>query len=231
MSRSSASSYPSSAATASWSSRPSRSRPRPVTTWTASRTSSSSSWARSTPPCGRSASQASASARSTVMSRRPPCDSLSSGSMRLGEVPLALVPGRHGLHELRQALAGVAAPVVRDGGPRGGDELGVAGERREVEQADGRGEVGGGDLPALGDGADAVVQAHPGVPDGVPDPVGQRGELLGREGALGVEEHEVVVAERAGVARGPGCPRPPGPRPRRGSHRSRTATPRRATRG
>ena len=62
--------------------------------------------------------------------------------------------------QLRQPLAGVAAPVVGDGGAGRGDELLVAGDRREVEQADGRGEVGGRDLAALGDGADAVVEAH-----------------------------------------------------------------------
>ena len=118
----------------------------------------------------------------------------------LGEVALALVAGDDGLDELWQALAGVAAPVVGHGGAGGGHELLVAGDRREVEQTHGCGEVGGRHLAALGDGADAVVQAHPGIPDGVPDAVGERGELLRGERALGVEQDEVVVAERPGVA-------------------------------
>jgi len=45
----------------------------------------------------------------------------------------------------------------------------------------------------------AVVQPDPRVPDGIPDAVGERGELLRRERPLGVEEDEVVVAERTGV--------------------------------
>src|SRR5690349_13709399 len=87
VSSSSASWYPSSAAAASWSSRASRSRPRPVTTWTASRTSRSFSYAASTAPWGRSASQAAARARRTVMSRRPPRASLRSGSRRCARSP------------------------------------------------------------------------------------------------------------------------------------------------
>ena len=118
----------------------------------------------------------------------------------LREVALALVARDDGLDELRQPLAGVAAPVVGDGGAGRGDELLVAGDRREVEQADGGGEVGGRDLAALRDGADAVVQPHPGIPDGVPDAVGERGELLRGQRALGVQQDEVVVAERPRVA-------------------------------
>ena len=84
---SSASSCPSRAATASWSSRPRRSRPRPVTTCTASRTSSSTRCASSTAPWGRSASQAAAMARRMVMSRSPPWASLSSGSSDCARSP------------------------------------------------------------------------------------------------------------------------------------------------
>jgi hypothetical protein len=44
-----------------------------------------------------------------------------------------------------------------------------------------------------------VVKTHPGIPDRVPDAVGERRQLLGGQRALGVQEDEVVVAEGAGV--------------------------------
>ncbi len=117
----------------------------------------------------------------------------------LGQVTLALVACAQRLDERGEPLAGVSSPVVGDGGPCRGDELEVAGDRREVEQPDRCGEVRSGDLAALVDGADAVVEADPGIPDGVPDAVGERGELLRGEGPLGVQQDEVVVAERTRV--------------------------------
>src|SRR5690606_38919710 len=73
----------------------------------------------------------------------------------LGEVSEAGVPGAHRLDEVGQAGAGGLAPVVVQAGPHGGTQFGVAGDVRQVEQADGRGQVTGGDITALAQGADA----------------------------------------------------------------------------
>ena len=73
----------------------------------------------------------------------------------LREVALALVARGDGLDELGQPLARVAAPVVGDGGAGGGDELLVAGERREVEQPD-----GGPVLSVRAVGPDLVLEAN-----------------------------------------------------------------------
>ena len=53
----------------------------------------------------------------------------------LGEVAVAVVARGQRLGELRQPLAGVGAPVVADRGAGRGDDLGVAGDAGEVEQA------------------------------------------------------------------------------------------------
>ena len=56
----------------------------------------------------------------------------------LAEVAVPVVAGAHGLDELRQPGAGPRAPVVGDGGADPRDELLVAGDEGEVEQADRR---------------------------------------------------------------------------------------------
>ena len=129
------------------------------------------------------------------MSRRPPRASLRSGS-RVGQVALAGVPLRDLLLQLRQPVAGVGAPVVGDGRPRAVDVLRVARDAGDVEQADRGRQVARGHGAALVDGADAVVQLYALVPDRVPEPVGQRGEVGGAEGAAVVQQDEVEVAER-----------------------------------
>ncbi len=80
--RSSASAYSSRVATSSTSVASSRSIVRPELRWRASRTSSSCSYGSLTPECGRSVSQVAASARSMIMSRKPPRASFRSGSSR-----------------------------------------------------------------------------------------------------------------------------------------------------
>ena len=85
-------------------------------------------------------------------------------------------------------------------GPRPDDERGVPGQRTKVQQPDGGGEVGGGDVAALRDRADGVVEAQAGVPERVPEPVGERGDPPPAPPV--VHEHEVEVAGGAGVAPG-----------------------------
>ena len=120
----------------------------------------------------------------------------------VSEVSLAGVPGQDALVQLRQPGPGVGPPVVCDGGPGRVDDLLVAGEEGDVQEADGSREVGAGDGPALVHGADAVVEPHPLVPDGIPEPVGQGVELGRAERSGLVEQDEVVVAERATVTAG-----------------------------
>ena len=107
------------------------------------------------------------------------------GLDEVGEVALAGVPLDDRLLHLAEPGARVGPPVVGDGGPGRVDDVGVPGHVGEVEQADRRRQVVGGDGPAVGDGADAVVEPHPGVPDRVPEPVGEGADLLPRRGRAG----------------------------------------------
>ena len=94
----------------------------------------------------------------------------------VGEVALSRVPLRDLLLQLRQPCTRVGAPVVGDGRLRRVDDVLLARDEGDVEQADGGRQVRPGHGPALVDGADAVVELHALVPDRVPEPVGQAGE-------------------------------------------------------
>ena len=124
------------------------------------------------------------------------------GLDEVGEVALPGVPLHDGLVHLAEPGAGVGPPVVRHRGAGRVDDVGVPGHVGQVEQAHSRREVLGGDRPAVGDGAHAVVEADPGVPDGVPELVGEGADLLAGEASRVVDEDEVVVAEGAAVAAG-----------------------------
>ena len=124
------------------------------------------------------------------------------GFEALRQLAVPGVPGLEALDQLRQPATGVRAPVVRDGRAGGGHHLGVPGDTLEVEQPHRCHQVARGDGAALVDGADRVVELHAGVPDGIPDPVGQSAQVVPAERAPVVQEHEVHVAERAGVAAG-----------------------------
>ena len=124
------------------------------------------------------------------------------GLDEVGQVALAGVALDHRLVHLAQPRAGVGPPVVGHGGPGRVDDVGVTGHVGQVEQPHGRGEVVGGDGPALGHGADTVVEPDPRVPDRVPELVGEGADLLARQASWVVDEHQVVVAERPAVATG-----------------------------
>ena len=122
--------------------------------------------------------------------------------MRWARSPWRAWRWTHRLVHLAEPGAGVGPPVVRHRGPGGVDDVGVTGDVRQVEQADRRREVLGRDGPAVGHGADAVVEPDPGVPDRVPELVGEGADLLARQPSRVVDEDEVVVAERSTVAAG-----------------------------
>jgi len=106
------------------------------------------------------------------------------------------------LDQLRQPTSSVRAPVVAHGRACGRDDLLVASHQLQIEQSDRRRQVPGSDGPALVDRPDAVVELCAAVPDGVPDAVGQRRDLLCRKGSAIVQQHQVEVAQRTGVAAG-----------------------------
>src|SRR6266545_936488 len=125
-SRASASSRPSSSAAPSCSWSRSRSVALPVTRCNASRASSSCSRARSTVPCGGSASQDAEIDRSTTASRSPPRASLRSGSSRKASSPYrsarcsqtARSSGRRRSAVARQSASSVERmPSVTDASP------------------------------------------------------------------------------------------------------------------
>ena len=136
------------------------------------------------------------------MSRSPPCASLRSGSRLCASSPcracralrLSTSCGSRRRAFARQSCETVErAAATTSGSPA---------THCEVEQADRGGQVARGDGAALVDGADRVVELHAGVPDGVPDPVGQSAQVVAAERAPVVQEHEVDVAERTGVTAG-----------------------------
>src|SRR5674536_188701 len=64
----------------------------------------------------------------------------------------------------------------------------------DVEQAEGGLEIGGRDRYRLADRAHRVVQPDAGVPDGVPQPVGQGPDVT----ATAIDQHQVEVAAGSG---------------------------------
>ncbi len=111
------------------------------------------------------------------------------------EAQLALPPGAFlaQFAQLGQAVRGLGAPVLVGGGAQGGGEVGVAGEVAGVEEAEVDLEVAAGGLAGLGGGAYGVVEGEALVPDGVPEAVGDGGDL-GRAGGAVVQEQDVEVA-------------------------------------
>ena len=119
---------------------------------------------------------------------------------QVGELAVALGALARGGEQLGQALAGGGAPVLVDRRTCLLRQGGVAGDGVQVEQSRGGREILRGDLTALRDGAHRVVELQPGVPDRVPEALRELRDLLRRVGATVVDEHEVEVGARAGVA-------------------------------
>ena len=76
----------------------------------------------------------------------------------------------------------------------------VARDGSDIEQTDGGGQVAAGDFSALPKRADTVIETHLGIPDRVPDPVGQRGQVPLWQRPSVVQQHQVEIAERPGIA-------------------------------
>ena len=104
----------------------------------------------------------------------------------------ALVPH---LAQLGQPAPGRGTPVGEHAGAQPAHQRGLAGHRPGVQQAEQDRQVGAGQPPGLVEGADAVVQPHPAVPDRVPDLVGERGHAR-QVVAVGVQQQQVEVAAR-----------------------------------
>ena len=101
----------------------------------ASRTSSSASRQRSRSACGTSTSQVATSALSTVASRRPPSDSLRSGTEACASSPVSRPRVADQLAQLGEPGAGVAPPLGEHGGAQPQRQVRVAGEVARVEHA------------------------------------------------------------------------------------------------
>ena len=97
------------------------------------------------------------------------------------------------LLQVGQPLAGAGPPLGQGALPQARRQVLVAGGVVHVEQSQRRAQVTGRDAQGLVDGPDAVVEADAGVPDRVPEPVGDRADV-GRPPV--VDEHEVEVAAR-----------------------------------
>ena len=96
------------------------------------------------------------------------------GLEQVGRVTEGGEPLVEGRQQLRQPLAGVAAPGVQQRRAGALDQLGVAGDHPQVEQADAGAQLAAGDLGALGRRAYRVVNPDPRVPQRIPERLGQR---------------------------------------------------------
>ena len=158
---------------------------------------------RSVSPCGRSASHAAVSARSTVMSRSPPAGLLEVRLEGLGQVAVTGVPLLDRLDQLRQPLAGVAAPVVGQGGPGRGHHLRVAGHPGQVEQADRGRQVAGRRRCGTGSTVRTLWSSRaPASQIGYQSRSASSVTSAVVEGAPVVQQDEVEVAERPGLTAG-----------------------------
>jgi len=117
----------------------------------------------------------------------------------LARAPRALARGGD---QLRETTAGGRAPVREDRGGRPVHEDGVPRERPDVEPAHRRREVGRGHLAGLAQRTDRVVEPDARVPQRVPEPLRDPGDLLRRVRAPVVDQDQVQVRARAEVAAG-----------------------------
>ncbi len=189
------SSRPMRAATASWSCCCSRSVALPVTVWTASRTSSSADLASSRPWCGQSATQEAATARITTRSRRPPRDSLRSGVVAKASSPLRSARSLQEASSAGNRSLGVGPPVGEHPAVQGAGQLRIAGDVAQVEQSQGGRQVLLGDLAGSAHRAHRVIESDPGIPDRVPEPLGQHLRVCRRR-LRRMQQHQVEVGKR-----------------------------------
>ena len=131
---------------------------------------------------------------------QPAAGLLEVGFDEVGEFAEALGARARSGEQVGEAVSRGAPPVRKDRGARLLHQGGVAADEAQVEQSRGGGEVAGRDLAALGEGADGVIELEPRVPDRIPEALGELGELLLLDGRAVVEEQEVEVARRPGVA-------------------------------
>ncbi|OIQ77912.1 hypothetical protein GALL_403940 [mine drainage metagenome] len=122
------------------------------------------------------------------------------GLDQVGELALAIRTLAGRAQELREAPTGRTAPVGEQRGARPVDHGHVTGDVPQVEQADRGGEVLGRHLATLRQRPDRVVQVETSIPDRVPEPLGELGHDLRRVRTTVVDEQQVEVAQRAGIA-------------------------------
>ncbi|OPZ48202.1 MAG: hypothetical protein BWY91_03228 [bacterium ADurb.BinA028] len=120
----------------------------------------------------------------------------------VGAVPHPGMPCSHRVEHLRQAPPGIGAPVLGDRRAGRGDEVLLPRKVAEVEQSDRRGQVGAGHLAALAQGPDRMVDLDPGVPHGIPEPIGEAVDVLLAHCPALMEQDEVVITQWSGVAPG-----------------------------
>ena len=120
------------------------------------------------------------------------------GLERVRDVAGCAVARLHQLVERGQALPRAVAPLARDAIDQLVAHRVVAGDDARVEQAERGLEVVVGDGARLVGRADAVVELEAGVPDRVPEPVGERADVATATPV--VDQDEVEVAGRTELA-------------------------------
>ncbi len=115
------------------------------------------------------------------------------------EGDLTVTPGPIGDHvrEFGQSTGGTGPPSAADALEQGGGQGVVPGNHAGVQQTERRLQVTVRDSDGLRDGSDAVVETDSGVPERVPDGVGQLGDVVP---PAVVDEQQIEVAAESGFA-------------------------------
>ena len=94
-----------------------------------------------------------------------------------------------------EPVLGVRSPVGQHPAVQGDGQFGIPGDVPQVQHAEHGRQVGAGDLPGTADRADRVVEPDLGIPDRVPQPLGEHAGV-GRRGLGRVQQHQIQVGER-----------------------------------
>ena len=104
-----------------------------------------------------------------------------------------------GLAQRLQPVLGIGPPVGQHPAVQRDGQFRIAGDVPQVEHAEHRRQVGAGDLPGPADRSDRVVEPDLGIPDRVPEPLGEHAGVGGRR-LRRMQQHQVEVGERRQLA-------------------------------
>ena len=145
-----------------------------------------------------------ASASSSWTSRRPPRPDLQIGLGAVRDLTAATPPGVGLFDEFAEQRLDSGAPLPADSLDEPSRQLLVAGDVPGIQHGQAGGHVRAGDLQCLGDGPNTVIKTNVGVPQRIPQRVGDVPDGVGvhvvvqqQQVQVGVG-HQLATAQRTG---------------------------------